>query len=276
MPDLVEITRRRSEALNRHDFDAVMSFFAPNAVFDTSDLGVGVHVGSEAIRAFHEDWWGRYEEFETAPEEITQVGDNVVLMITSLAGRLSGSGEPVRMHLGYVFEFHDGLIVRWVLLQDADAARAAAERLAKERGQSVSGEPTTPGVVEAIRLSIEAFNHGDFDAAAAVFAQDPVWDTSPIGLAVYEGRDGVRDFLAEFAGAYEDYEMVLEEIQDLGNGVVFYVASHRGRPAGGTGFVELRHSYTVITADGLVARVTVRADIDEARDAAERLAKERG
>ena len=131
-PNLVEIMRRRFEALNKHDIDAVMSFFAPNAVLDVGSLGLH-EVGANAIRAFTEDWWGSYEEYENAPEEIVQVGEGIVLVRTTLAGRLPGSSETLRLHGGYLYEFQNGLIVRWAIYRNLDEARAAADRLAKDR-----------------------------------------------------------------------------------------------------------------------------------------------
>jgi hypothetical protein len=133
---------------------------------------------------------------------------------------------------------------------------------------------TTPDRENAVRRSLEAFNRRDFDAAFAAIAPD-VWDTSSIGLGVYEGREVVRAFAEDWVRTYDDWAAELEEIRNLGNGVVFYVLRHSGRIAGSSSLVDLRHSYTVV-ADGLVLRVTVHADIDEARAAAERLAEERG
>jgi ketosteroid isomerase-like protein len=140
----------------------------------------------------------------------------------------------------------------------------------------VSEESTTPHPEELVRGSVEAANERDYDRVMSIYSPGAVWDTSPIGLVAYEGREAVREFFEEWIGTFEEWEAQLEELRDLGNGVVFYVLVHRGRPAGGTGFVELRHGYTATLADGLVEAVVVQADIDEARVAAERLAQERG
>ena len=137
-------------------------------------------------------------------------------------------------------------------------------------------ESTTPDLEELIRGSVEAVNERDYDRAMTIFASGVVWDTSPIGLGAYEGREAVRAFFEDWIGTFEEWEVELEEFCDLGNGVVFYVQVHSGRPAGGTGFLELRHGYTATWADGLIEAVVVQADIDEARAAAERLAQERG
>ena len=40
-PDPVELTRHAIEVASRHDVEALMVFFAPDAVFDLSDLGIG-------------------------------------------------------------------------------------------------------------------------------------------------------------------------------------------------------------------------------------------
>jgi ketosteroid isomerase-like protein len=137
-------------------------------------------------------------------------------------------------------------------------------------------ESTTPDLEELLRRSVEAVNERDYDRAMTIFAPGAVSDTSPIGLGAYEGREAVREFFEDWIGTFEEWEVELEEVRDLGNGVVFYVQVHRGRPSGGTGFIELRHGYTATWAHGLVEVIVVQADIDEARAAAERLAQERG
>ena len=40
-PDLVERWRQTNEAFVRRDFDEMMSFFAPDAVWDLSSAGIG-------------------------------------------------------------------------------------------------------------------------------------------------------------------------------------------------------------------------------------------
>ena len=116
----------------------------------------------------------------------------------------------------------------------------------------------------------------DIEARMSLFAPDAVWDMSEGGAEVIEGREEIRAFLEEWLGAYEEYEQEVEEIQDLGNGVTFAVLLQRARPAGSSGWVEFRDARVLLWADGLVERVNLFLDIDEARAAAERLAQERG
>ena len=60
-PDLIERRRRRLAAVDSVDIDAMTSFFAPDAVWDSTPMGLEVYEGRAAIRRFFEDWWGSYE-----------------------------------------------------------------------------------------------------------------------------------------------------------------------------------------------------------------------
>jgi hypothetical protein len=53
------------------------------------------------------------------------------------------------------------------------------------------------------------------------------------------------------------------------------VALQKCRPVGSIGYVQLRYATVVVWAKGLIERVTLYNDPDEARAAAERLAQER-
>jgi ketosteroid isomerase-like protein len=142
----------------------------------------------------------------------------------------------------------------------------------------VSRESTTPDLEEdAHRRGIAAVGRRDFDEAPTVLTPDAVFDMSPMGGGVFEGRDAVRGLLEDWVAAYEDYEHVIEELRVLRNGVTYAILHQRGRLMGSSGFVELRYAAVAIWRDGLIERFTVYAtDIDEARAAAERLAQERG
>ena len=140
----------------------------------------------------------------------------------------------------------------------------------------MSEEPATPDLEEAVRRSVEAMNRPDFDGVLAPYRPDAVWDASPIGAGVFEGRDAIRGFFEDWRGPYEDYEQELEEFRDLGNGVTFGVFHQRARLPGSSRFVELRYGGFAIWRDGVIERGTAYTDIDEARAAADRLAEERG
>ena len=137
-------------------------------------------------------------------------------------------------------------------------------------------EESTPDPEETLRRHIEAGNRLDFDAALAIFSKGAVWDRSPVGQEVIEGREAVGDFIEDWNAVFNDYVLGLEEFHNLGNGVTFGLLSQRGRPRAGGGLVEEQYAAVVAWKDRLVERVTVYPDIDEARAAAERAAEERG
>jgi ketosteroid isomerase-like protein len=133
-PDLVERMRLVVAAASRRDLDALMTFYAPDAVLDFSDSGMGTFEGVDAVRGLIEDWFSIYESYETTADEILRLGENVLLTINTQVARLPGGSGSVRLHDAYVFLFEDGLIARHTAYRDIDEARAAAERLAEERG----------------------------------------------------------------------------------------------------------------------------------------------
>jgi ketosteroid isomerase-like protein len=132
-PDLVELTRRAVEAAERGDWDAVMSVFAPHAVWDMSPQRLGIFEGRPAIRGFLEDWWRAYEELAVEVDEVLDFGNGVGMRVITQRGRLAGSASEVRQRSADVFLWVDGLIESVTAYLDIEEARAAAECLAKER-----------------------------------------------------------------------------------------------------------------------------------------------
>ena len=132
--DSVELVRGAVAAANRRDFDAVLSFYAPDAVWDMSPMGMGTFEGRAAIRGFWEDMTVAYEEFEWRSEEILDLGNGATLAVACASGRPVGSTGWVELRLAIVAVWEEGLIVRGTTYTDIDEGRAAAERLAEERG----------------------------------------------------------------------------------------------------------------------------------------------
>jgi ketosteroid isomerase-like protein len=132
-PDLVELTRRAYEATDRGDFDAMMSFFGPDPMWDMSPMGLGSYAGAQAVRRFFEEWRGSYDEYDTEAEEVLKQGNTVTLAVVIQNGRPVGSNGHVQIRYAAVLEWVEGLIVRVTNYPDIDEGRAAAERLAESR-----------------------------------------------------------------------------------------------------------------------------------------------
>src|SRR5437870_2377900 len=103
----------------------------------------------------------------------------------------------------------------------------------------MSDESTTPDLVELTRLGFDYMDRAfDFDALAPGYLPDAEMDLSHMGLGRYEGVDAVGAFLTEYWRTWEDHQHYVEEILDLGHGVVFASLREDGRVKGSNAFVE--------------------------------------
>jgi ketosteroid isomerase-like protein len=132
-PDLVELTRSLYDAVDRRDLDSWIRLFAPDAVLEATTVAERFE-GRTAIRGFLEDWLDMFDQYETKPDEILDLGHSVVFVANRLTARLPGSDAELRMRDAHVYEWAERMVVRITLDTDIDAARAAAERLAASRG----------------------------------------------------------------------------------------------------------------------------------------------
>jgi uncharacterized protein (TIGR02246 family) len=139
----------------------------------------------------------------------------------------------------------------------------------------VSQESTTSDLVELTRRAFEAANRRDLDAVISFFASDTVFEGRD-GWNNLRGRAAFRSFLEDWFGAYEELEFKLEDVRNLGNGVVFAVVVQEGALAGsaGHGHFQQREGWVFLWERGLIARLSTH-EIDVARAAAERLAESR-
>jgi ketosteroid isomerase-like protein len=232
------------------------------------------------IAAMGEAWGRRIsaaESFRIEAEEFRELDDERVLVLTPVSGRSKTTG----LDLGQMsrkgatlFHISNGKVTRLVPYFDRD--RALAD-LGLE-GKAVPEESTTPDLVELSERFFDAANRRDLEARLSFFAPDAVWDLSAMGVGTFEGRAAIRRFLEDWRGGYEELRYTLEEVVDLGNGVVLAVTRQDALPAGGTGGEPLREMwiYVFVWVEGMVARVIPHGDLDQAREAAKRLAKERG
>jgi ketosteroid isomerase-like protein len=134
-PDLVELVRETAEAANRRDDDALMAFYAPDAVMDGTRTIGGLWRGRAAIRGVVEDWRRAYEEVEWAVEEPVDLGNGVAFAVVPQKAIPVGVSGYVQQREGWVWVWVDDLIASLTFYPEADIeeARAAAERLAEER-----------------------------------------------------------------------------------------------------------------------------------------------
>jgi ketosteroid isomerase-like protein len=139
----------------------------------------------------------------------------------------------------------------------------------------MSEESTTPDLVELARRAHEPLASRDVDGIMRFYGPDAVWDLSAGGLGLFRGHAAIREFMEDWLRSYDRLEVDLEDVVDLGSGVVFFAATQKGRLADSGGEVTVRYAAVTVWADGLIVSVTNYLDVDEAHAAGERLAQER-
>jgi ketosteroid isomerase-like protein len=139
----------------------------------------------------------------------------------------------------------------------------------------MSQESTTPDLEELAVRGFEAMNRRDFAAFESFYAPSASLTLVEMG-ASFEGAAAIREYCEDFIASFEQYEIEVNEVTDLGSGVCFGAYLQRGRPIGSTGLVQMRVAIILLFAEGMVVRQVMDTDIDRARAAAGRLAEERG
>jgi len=129
---VLELTRRVYTALNERHFDAVTAMFADDAVWDVSRWGLGVHVGTVAIRRFMGDWFESLEEYEVQVHEMLDLGNGVVYAEVLQVARRTGSRDHLHLRSAPVYKWAGGRIARLTLYPDLSEGRGAAERAARQ------------------------------------------------------------------------------------------------------------------------------------------------
>ena len=132
-PDLIGLARLFNDAFNRRDWDAVESFYAPDAV-DVGVEAVGTFEGAAAIRGYYEDLASSFDDAHVETEEIIDLGNGVTFVVNLITGHPVGSSGEVEIRYGSVASWTEAVLERFTSYMDIDQARADAERLAQERG----------------------------------------------------------------------------------------------------------------------------------------------
>ena len=99
---------------------------------------------------------------------------------------------------------------------------------------------------------------------------DIVWDTMTFRGAIipgtFVGVEEVNKWLAEWLGGFEDWSLDIEEVFD-GRDLVVIIVHQRGRVGHGGPEVEMRLAQVWTFRDGLITRIEMYADRNEALEA---------
>jgi ketosteroid isomerase-like protein len=123
------------------------------------------------------------------------------------------------------------------------------------------------------RRAYEQLNARDWAALTEAFEPEAVWDVSRWGLGTHRGHAGVRRFLEDWFGGLEEFEVQVEQLHDLGNGIVLAVVLQVAHQAGSSATLRIRSAPVFRWSAGRITAVTVYPDVAEGRAAAERAAE---
>jgi ketosteroid isomerase-like protein len=116
--------------------------------------------------------------------------------------------------------------------------------------------------VELVERMLELFHSGDADGAIACFSDDVIVDASrrPDG-ATGRGHEALARIVAEWVGAFEEWNGVIEEMRDHGD-EVHVLATQRGRGKGSGVEVEARYAIVYGVRGGKIVSFTLYSDRD--------------
>ena len=130
----------------------------------------------------------------------------------------------------------------------------------------------TESDIQLVRRLFAALETGDIEAVIGLFADDFVLVVPPSMSAepdTYEGREGVRRYMAAFDGAVDDVRFRAEELH-AEHGCVLALVNLTGRGAS-TGLPLSIHAASIIRVrDGEITAIESHPDLATAREALNR------
>ena len=123
----VEVVRSAFEAYVGGDGERALDYFHPDGQLDLSIRGdVGVATGRQEIADSTTGWVASWDEYSEEVEEILDLGEDLILVVTTQRGRGKGSGIEISNQYGFLAEVRDGLIARVTGYPNRAAALEAA------------------------------------------------------------------------------------------------------------------------------------------------------
>jgi ketosteroid isomerase-like protein len=254
MPDNVELVRQLWTAFERGGIEAVLQIVDPDVEWEPYAGGGAVYHGHAGLRAYMEERRARGEETEGRLYSAFAKGDFVVARGEI---RIKGEHGIVTMQPGWLYEFHEGRLVRFRGFPTQEAALRAAG-LAPQDAASV------------VRDLIDAFNKRQPERMADLVSADCQWH-SLARKQVYIGPAGIRDYMAENFGTATNMTVVEYTLREAGDAVLI---SGSLNIVEATGAIVQRQVHWLITVgDGKITRAQSFQRREEAMAAAEAAAR---
>jgi ketosteroid isomerase-like protein len=121
----LEALRQGYEALNRGE-EAAFDLLAPDIEWQPGAYTpeAGRFTGREGFVGFVASWHESFDEFRLEPQEMTVVGDQVIVLLRQ-SGRGRGSGVELDITTVHVWTIRDGVAVAWAAYPNRPEALAA-------------------------------------------------------------------------------------------------------------------------------------------------------
>ena len=126
--------------------------------------------------------------------------------------------------------------------------------------------------IDAFKRGLEAGNRGDVETLLGILDPEVEWHSALHALLggeqmVFRGHDGVREMLRDLNDAFDEIQIEISEIRDLGDRLVAIGHTrNRGRESGAE--TESPIAFVVEFKDGKAISLRAYLDPDEALEAA--------
>jgi ketosteroid isomerase-like protein len=142
----VDVVRALVDAAQRGDWQMISDRYHPDVQFETVGMPETVRSsGRDAIWEYFSQWFGAWDQLQITLEEIIEVDENVVVVVTRLAGIGKESGVATSMRTADVLTLRDRKIIRLVahgsVVGDALHAVGLRERAAGHDKATTGIEP---------------------------------------------------------------------------------------------------------------------------------------
>jgi ketosteroid isomerase-like protein len=255
MADNVELVRRLWSAFARGGIEAALEVADPDVEWQPYGGGGVVYRGHEGLREY---WRERTEHGQEAEARLYSAFAKGDAVVARGEVRIRGESGIVTMQPGWLYEFHEGKLIRFRGFPTQEAALRAA-------GLAPHDAPAI------VRELWDAFNRRQIDRALDLAADDCEWRPYRGRKDVYVGREGLREFYDEVVGETTSAVMTQYAFRELGDVVAVSGSLQTVEKSGGIVQQQVHWVYEV--ADGKVVRARSFARREEANAAAEAAAR---
>ena len=111
--------------------------------------------------------------------------------------------------------------------------------------------------VELVRLAVDATNRRDLATLDAIWSEEGEFHSTFAASEgrVFRGRQGIRDYFDTLGEVFDDMQIEIEEITDVGEDRLVVELRVSGRGKGSGVNVEQRNGQVWTIVDGKVARI---------------------